>query len=53
MTLQGVASYDPPPGDNEEHSERVADATDGDPATYLDDGELPAERSRSPASASC
>jgi eukaryotic-like serine/threonine-protein kinase len=32
--LQGVASYDPPPGDNEEHSERVADATDGDSATY-------------------
>ena len=31
--LQGVASYDPD-GDNEEHSERVADATDGDPATY-------------------
>ena len=34
VTLEGVASYDPPPGDNEEHSERVADATDGDPATY-------------------
>ena len=34
VTLQGVASYDPPPGDNEEHSERVADATDSDPATY-------------------
>jgi eukaryotic-like serine/threonine-protein kinase len=34
VTLQGVASYDPPPGDNEEHSERVADATDGDLATY-------------------
>ena len=32
--LQGVASYDPPAGDDEEHSERVADATDGDPATY-------------------
>ena len=31
--LQGVASYDPD-GDNEEHSERVADATDGDAATY-------------------
>jgi len=34
VTLQGVGSYDPPPGDNEEHSERVADATDNDPATY-------------------
>jgi eukaryotic-like serine/threonine-protein kinase len=34
VTLDGVASYDPPPGDGEEHSERVADATDGDPATY-------------------
>jgi hypothetical protein len=34
VTLDGVASYDPPPGDREEHSERVADATDGDPATY-------------------
>ena len=33
VRLQGVASYDPD-GDNEEHSERVADATDGDPATY-------------------
>ena len=31
--LQGVASYDPD-GDDEEHSERVADATDGNPATY-------------------
>jgi hypothetical protein len=31
--LTGVASFDPH-GDNEEHSERVADATDGDPATY-------------------
>jgi eukaryotic-like serine/threonine-protein kinase len=34
VTLEGVASYDPPPGDGEEHSERVADATDGNPATY-------------------
>ena len=34
VTLQGIASYDPPPGDGEEHSERVGDATDGDPATY-------------------
>ena len=33
VTLTGVASYDPQ-GDREEHSERVADATDGDPATY-------------------
>jgi hypothetical protein len=32
-TLTGVASFDPQ-GDNEEHSERVADATDDDPATY-------------------
>jgi serine/threonine-protein kinase len=34
VELQGVASFDPPPGDDEEHSERVQDATDGDPATY-------------------
>jgi hypothetical protein len=34
VQLQGVASYDPPPGDTEEHSERVGDATDGDQATY-------------------
>ena len=33
VRLRGVASYDPD-GDNEEHSERVADATDGNPATY-------------------
>ena len=32
-SLTGVASFDPQ-GDNEEHSERVADATDGDPSTY-------------------
>jgi hypothetical protein len=31
--LTGVASFDPQ-GDREEHSERVADATDGDPASY-------------------
>jgi hypothetical protein len=31
--LTGVASFDPQ-GDREEHSERVADATDGDAATY-------------------
>jgi len=34
VKVQGVASFDPPPGDNEEHSERVEDATDGDPASY-------------------
>jgi eukaryotic-like serine/threonine-protein kinase len=34
VRLQGVASFDPPPGDGEEHDERVADATDGDLATY-------------------
>ncbi|HEY8103563.1 MAG TPA: protein kinase [Gaiellaceae bacterium] len=36
VRLQGVASFDPPSagGDGEEHSERVGDATDGDPATY-------------------
>ena len=33
VRLAGVASYDPQ-GDNEEHSERVQDATDGDSATY-------------------
>ena len=33
VELQGVASFDPQ-GDDEEHSERVQDATDGDPATY-------------------
>jgi eukaryotic-like serine/threonine-protein kinase len=33
VKLTGVASFDPQ-GDNEEHSERVADATDNDPATY-------------------
>src|SRR5687767_2017157 len=34
VQLQGVASYDPQGDDREEHSERVQDATDGDPATY-------------------
>jgi hypothetical protein len=34
MQLLGVASYDPPPGDGEEHDERVGDATDGNPSTY-------------------
>ena len=33
VQVQGVASFDPQ-GDGEEHSERVQDATDGDPATY-------------------
>lgn len=33
VQLQGVASFDPQ-GDDEEHSERVQDATDGNPATY-------------------
>ncbi len=36
VKLQGAASFDPESGggDGEEHSERVADATDGDPSTY-------------------
>ena len=36
VELQGTASFDPQSGggDGEEHSERVADATDGDPSTY-------------------
>jgi hypothetical protein len=34
VELKAVASYDPPPGDDNEHSERVANATDGDPSTY-------------------
>jgi len=33
VRLRGVASFDPD-GDGEEHSERVRDATDRDPATY-------------------
>ena len=33
VKLQGVASFDPQ-GDGEEHSERVRDATDRNPATY-------------------
>ena len=33
VQVTGVASFDPG-GDQEEHSERVADATDGDAATY-------------------
>jgi serine/threonine-protein kinase len=34
VELSGVGAFDPPPGDGREHGERVADATDGDPATY-------------------
>jgi len=34
VRLDGVGSFDPPPGDGREHPERVGDATDGDPATY-------------------
>jgi len=33
VRLRGIASFDPD-GDGEEHSERVRDATDSDPATY-------------------
>ena len=33
VTLKGVASYDPPPGDGREHNELIALATDGNPAT--------------------
>ena len=33
VALRGAASYDPA-GDREEHSERVADATDGSPTSY-------------------
>ena len=34
VRLEGVASYDPDPGDGREHDELVGDATDGDPASY-------------------
>jgi serine/threonine-protein kinase len=34
VQLSGAGAFDPPPGDGREHDERVADATDGDPATY-------------------
>jgi eukaryotic-like serine/threonine-protein kinase len=34
VRLNAVAAYDPPPGDGTEHDESVANATDGDPATY-------------------
>ena len=33
VQLQGVGSYDPPPGDNAEHSEDAPEATDGSMAT--------------------
>ena len=33
-TVTAVASYDPPPGDGQEHPEAVARATDGDRDTY-------------------
>jgi eukaryotic-like serine/threonine-protein kinase len=32
--LEAVGSYDPPPGDGEEHSADAPKAVDGDPATY-------------------
>jgi serine/threonine-protein kinase len=34
IALTGVASYDPPPGDGQEHPEAVAQAADGKPSTY-------------------
>jgi serine/threonine-protein kinase len=34
VTLNATATYDPPPGDGQEHDERIPLATDGDPATY-------------------
>jgi eukaryotic-like serine/threonine-protein kinase len=34
IRLVGVGSYDPAPGDGEEHDEAVERATDGDPTTY-------------------
>jgi serine/threonine-protein kinase len=34
VQLVGVAAYDPPPGDGQEHPEAVARATDGNPSTY-------------------
>jgi eukaryotic-like serine/threonine-protein kinase len=34
IRVQGVGSYDPPPGDGHEHNERVALAADGDISTY-------------------
>jgi serine/threonine protein kinase len=34
VRLVGVGAYDPPPGDGQEHSDTVGQATDGDPQTY-------------------
>jgi serine/threonine-protein kinase len=34
VTLNATATYDPPPGDGQEHDERIPLATDGDPGTY-------------------
>jgi eukaryotic-like serine/threonine-protein kinase len=34
IALTGVGSYDPPPGNGQEHSEDVAKATDASPQTY-------------------
>jgi serine/threonine-protein kinase len=34
IELNGVGAYDPPPGDNDEHDDEAALATDGDSATY-------------------
>jgi serine/threonine-protein kinase len=34
ITLNATATYDPPPGDGQEHDERIPLATDDDPATY-------------------
>jgi eukaryotic-like serine/threonine-protein kinase len=34
LRIQGLISYDPPPGDGHEHNEDVAKATDGDLSTY-------------------
>ncbi len=36
IRLEGVGSYDPPPGDGAEHNASVGKATDGDPLTYWD-----------------
>ncbi len=34
LRSQAVRTYDPPPGDGEEHDEDLSAATDGDPSTY-------------------
>jgi eukaryotic-like serine/threonine-protein kinase len=34
VQLEGVAAYDPPPGDGDEHDDDAGNATDGDPETY-------------------